>query len=245
MDLPGKQLLPGACFTDQQHIGIRCCHFANRFQQVLKDLTAARDLIKSFGAIQVLPQLLVFTVEFLKLKQTLQATHQLVKVDRLHQIVEGPCRERFHRVFNGGVGRNDEHEHGRIDAMQASQQLDTVAIRQLNIADSHIKITLADHGQGFFHGPGRRHPESFPGHEFGQRVPNDLFVFNNQNRFLTQCRIRHLVHLLFTQSDCGADPRSSPPLLMGVQPSPQAWTGTRGHTVGINSREWGAESSTA
>ena len=99
VDFAGEEFFACSGFTDKQNVRIRRGDFANRVQSFLKDSAAADDLIETSTAVEVFAELLIFQVEILEFEKSLQAVHQFIKDDGLHEVIECSSRERIDRHF--------------------------------------------------------------------------------------------------------------------------------------------------
>jgi hypothetical protein len=167
MNFASEQFFAGSRFSNQQHVGICGGNFTNGLQQILQSRAGTNDLIKPCAASEVFSQSLIFAIQVLKFEQSLQAFYQFLKANWLHKIIKGSGRKRFHCIFDSGVCRDDQHKDCGIDAVQLSQDFDTIAVGKLNVANSDIVVTLLSDANRFSCGGRSANFKTFP----HQRIP--------------------------------------------------------------------------
>jgi hypothetical protein len=154
-------------------------------------MAGPHNLIKACAASQVVAESLIFAIKILELEQSLQALYQFFEANWLLRDSQSSGGEGFYRIFDGRVRRDNQNEHRWIDAMQLAKDFHAIAVGKLNVTNPDIVIAFLSHTDGFGRSSGGTDFKTFTHQELCQSLPNDGFIFNNQNRLSLSDSSRH------------------------------------------------------
>ena len=115
----------------------------------------ADDLVDGHQAVDRLAQLHVFLAQPAPLHCPQHQVAELVGIDRLGDVVEGPVLQRPHRRIHGGEGRDHDHGGLRVDLAELLLELHAVHAGHLDVQQHHLVAVLL-HGPQRFRGVLRR-----------------------------------------------------------------------------------------
>ena len=182
MQPAGQNPFPSAVFSHQQHRGLRrgdpgrqlhCgLHLRGfRFQYHFRD-----------GFLDERLQLLHLPAQAEALGQTVNQMSDLLRGERLGQIIPGPPFDGLHRSFNGGIGRNHDDMEMRADGQNFGNQVQAAHFLEAQVQESQIKRLALQRRQGLDRVPRRmrrnhdvlERPQRTVGREQGNDYPHDV-----------------------------------------------------------------------
>ena len=180
MDRTSGQFLSRAGLADQQHVRVGCGRFADRPLQFDDRSAGTDDLVELVQSVQLPPQPLVFLEQLPILEQAAKLIVQIVEDDRFDQVVERSGLKRFHGVFDCRIGGNDQDAGGRVDLQEPPQQVDSVSVRQLHVADGDVEVVLLGKFDRLRYRSGLGDPIMLAGEKLGQCGADDVLVFDDE-----------------------------------------------------------------
>ena len=88
---------------------------------------------------QLVAQLADLGAQLAGARHAAQDRAQALDIDRLHHVVGGAQAQRLHRALDAGVA-GDQHHLGRLARLQVVDQLDALAVGQLQIGEHHVGL---------------------------------------------------------------------------------------------------------
>ena len=77
--------------------------------------------------------MLQLAVALLSLQETVDEDLDLVEVERLLDVIDGPASHRLDRVLHGAVSRHQYNGNGGIDGVQLGQHVEARAVRKSQV----------------------------------------------------------------------------------------------------------------
>ena len=122
---------------------------------------------------------------------------QVIGVEGLHDVVVGAVLERLHRGLHGSVAGHDDDDDVRIDLADLAVQLQAVHAGHLDVQQGQVPALARQLQQRLARAVGGVHAVAFFLEPFSQRVPDDVFVVDDQDAGLgihnvllaTNCRL--------------------------------------------------------
>ena len=106
--------------------------------------------------------------------------HELVEVDGLGDIVDGPCLHGLHGRLDRPVGGHHDDVDLGVELLHLLEDLETVHAGHLVVHEEQVEIGRTDFREGLFAGVCLGHRVAFLAQEVPEHLPLDLPVFNDQ-----------------------------------------------------------------
>ena len=136
VDRFGHQFLAGAAFTQDQYSQIVAQDAGDHAVDVLHRLASA-DQRQAIGRLGI-----VFLLDAMTIRRLARGAHQLVKIERLGEILEGPGIAGPDGGIERVLGRQDDHRHCRMRAGHLAQRFDPVTVQQDHVGQHHVIVVL-------------------------------------------------------------------------------------------------------
>ncbi len=192
MDGFRHQFLAGPRFTAQQYGRIHFRHFTDHGEQLLHRFAAAHQFIVLHAARHLFPQQDVLVDDLLLLQQFLHQQRQLLRLERLHQVVVGAELHGVHRRLHRTEGGDHDHQGLRVVFFDVFEHLDAAHLRHLYVQKHQVVILGDEHFQGFFAAIGPRHEIARFLQPADEGLSDDQFIIDHQDSYATQ----HMVSFL-------------------------------------------------
>ena len=170
MQCPGNQFLAGAGLSPDQHGGIGFGHVAYQGKDFLHSSILPHYLMKPILGGNLFPQSLHFPGQGMLFHGLLNDGNQLIIIDGLGQVIEGPQFHGLDGLFDGTIGGNNNYRNIQLQLPQALNHLDTIHPGHEVIHNDGTDGILLQDVQGRGGVPGRSYLIPFPG-QIGLHYP--------------------------------------------------------------------------
>ena len=177
------QFLAGAGFAQQQHRGRRRRRL---FQHVIEGAhrgAVPDDAAEPPALVQLAPQRLVLALLPVDLRQPLEQPLQLMRIERLGQVVFGAGLDGLHGGVHGALGRQQDYLDVLDVALERVEQVEPAHSRHHQVRDDdrgpevgHPLQRLGAVARGLGGEPPRPH-------QFGQPAPRGRVIVHDENTF--------------------------------------------------------------
>ena len=152
---PSGDFLPGAGSAGDQDGSAGASDPADDLEDARHRLGAAHEVAQAAGLLQLGPQGLDFRLQAPSVGQPVEDDLELRGAQRLHEVVEGPGAQRFDRVVDRALSRDDDSLAIRVLLARGLQDFNAVAVGQMDIHDQDPRIKPLDGLEGLLGGTDR------------------------------------------------------------------------------------------
>ena len=180
MERLGDQFLAGPAFALQKNRRAAGCDLGYEVENLEHGLALAHDVVEVVALFQSALELNVFFFRTLPGDRGANIGQKLFIVPGLLDEVSGAILHGAHGVLDRAV--RGDHDYGlqRIQHVNLAQQVHTVSVRQSEIEQDDIEVTLTQQGHTLAAGSRGCHGVAFELQKRFQRLPNFGFVINDQ-----------------------------------------------------------------
>ena len=118
--------------------------------------------------------------EFAEIQGAADFGEDVVEIDGLEEVIDGPGAHGGDGGFDGAVG--GEHDDGRFggELLDVGEEGEAVHLGHADVGEDDVGGLLEEEVGGGFAVGGFEHVKAFAAEEFGERFAKDLFVFGNR-----------------------------------------------------------------
>ena len=181
MNCPGEQLLARARLAEDEHVALDRRELAHHLEQRLHNRGAADEIVKHRFRGRLLGHHVAGPQHVIVLEGPFNLQQHIIKLDGLEQVVGRPGPHRRHRTVHRAECRDDDDRHLRGNALQMLQQRYAVHLRHAHVREHQVHRTLQHQRVRRLAVRRLKHLVVLFAKQFGQRLTQHCFVFNNQN----------------------------------------------------------------
>lgn len=159
---PGRQLFAGAALAEDHHRRRRIGNLSNHVDDLAHARRAGDDPLHAKAIVELPLEAGVLLEDLVALAGLAHCHEDLLLVERLGHVVEGPELDRFDRRVDGAMGGDDDDRRLGRQFRQGPEQLDAIHPGHLQVRDHHVGRDLGDRRQGFAARGGRQRLIAFP-----------------------------------------------------------------------------------
>ena len=181
MEGPRQELLADARLAVDQHGGVQLGHLLQH-RQDLEHLGALRHQVRQGEPLLVPSQRLpALGAQLAELERPPQDQQDLVRLERLDQVVLGPQPGGLDRGADGAVGRHHHHADLRVLGLQLADDLDAVHARQPLVGQREVDVLALEEVQRLLAAGSGQDLEALELEGAPQRAQEDLVILDDQH----------------------------------------------------------------
>ena len=164
----------------------RARHRAHEVEHLRHALGHAHDAVEPVLDAELGLEQEVLLLEPLLLERVAHDDLQLVDVEGLDEVVLGAELERRHRRLRRAEGGHDHDHRLRRGRLHVAQDLDAVAVGQLDVGDHHVDRAAVEDGGGLRAALREQDREALLAQHDAEHLAHGGFVVDDQDRFFTR-----------------------------------------------------------
>ena len=129
MDRLGDQLLPRSAFSQNQDRTVRIRDLLHDLEDLLDPFAVADDVLKAVFLFELAAEMDILPLQIPVFEGALEGHQDFIHLDGLGQVIKSPHFDRFHRILNGPVPRQNNAEGIRRVFADVFQDLHAVECR--------------------------------------------------------------------------------------------------------------------
>ena len=181
VERPGEELLADARLAVDQHGRVELGDLVQE-REDLQHLRALRDQVRQREPLLVAAERLAALVaQIAKLERPPQDQQDLVRLERLDQVVLGPEPGGLDGGADGAVRGHDDHADLRMLGLQPADDLDTVHARQPLVGQGEVDVLPLEPVQGLLPAARREHVEALELEGAPEGAQEDLVILDDEH----------------------------------------------------------------